>query len=274
MTERDNTSPHIQAFLIADLRGYTRYTQEQGDEAAAQVASRLEATARELEHEFGGRVVEARGDEVLVVFSSSRQALRAAVELQTRLASDPMNPLPAGIGVDAGESVPLGEGFRGAALNVAARLCSIAAPGEILTTEVVAHLAGKLEGIVYVDQGAQQLKGLEGQVRAVAVHREGGELMPATKLPVQRNPALPARIPFEELSEDLTHTVSEQIRFAVLSKLAQSEQHVARRHPVPGLPVPPRSSASREEVAIAVAALAAGCIIVIAIIIGIVVIIH
>jgi class 3 adenylate cyclase len=39
-----------------------------------------------------------------------------------------MVPLGVGIGLDAGEAVPVGDGYRGAALNFAARLCAIADP--------------------------------------------------------------------------------------------------------------------------------------------------
>ena len=75
--------------------------------------------------ERGGEVIELRGDEALAVFGSARQALRAAVELQDRYAerreADPGLPLEVGIGVDAGEAVPLEQGYRGAALNLAAQ---------------------------------------------------------------------------------------------------------------------------------------------------------
>src|SRR5579859_866751 len=40
-------APIIQVFLIADVRGYTRFTQEQGDEAAARLASRFATLVRE-----------------------------------------------------------------------------------------------------------------------------------------------------------------------------------------------------------------------------------
>jgi class 3 adenylate cyclase len=34
-------SSEIRAFLIADVRGYTRFTEEHGDEAGAQLAARF-----------------------------------------------------------------------------------------------------------------------------------------------------------------------------------------------------------------------------------------
>ena len=74
----------VRTFLIADVRGYTRFTQEHGDEEAGKLAARFAALVREAVTATGGEVLELRGDEALCVFSSARQALRAAVELQIR----------------------------------------------------------------------------------------------------------------------------------------------------------------------------------------------
>ena len=64
-----------------------------------------------------------------------------------------------GIGIAAGEAVPVEEGFRGAALNLAARLCSTAAAGEVLVSAWLAELAGTIEGTTFSDRGEVQLKG-------------------------------------------------------------------------------------------------------------------
>jgi class 3 adenylate cyclase len=64
----------IKTFLIADVRGYTRFTQERGDEAAARLATRFAELAREAIEAAGGTLVELRGDEALAVFDSARQA--------------------------------------------------------------------------------------------------------------------------------------------------------------------------------------------------------
>src|SRR5215211_5192353 len=124
--------PEIGTFLIADVRGYTRYTQEHGDEAAARPAASFADIIESAVADSDGRLVELRGDEALVVFSSPRDAIRTAVGLQHRFvermrSADPL-PLRVGIGLDAGEAVPVAGGYRGGALNLAARLCSLARP--------------------------------------------------------------------------------------------------------------------------------------------------
>ena len=70
-----------------------------------------------------------------------------------------------GIGIDAGEAVPVEGGYRGGALNLAARLCSLAVPGDVLISEGVVLLARHVEDVEYVDQGRVSLKGLREPVR-------------------------------------------------------------------------------------------------------------
>jgi YVTN family beta-propeller protein len=159
----------VRTFLIADVRGYTLFTQERGDEAATKLAARFADVAREVVKEHGGSVIELRGDEALAVFNSARQAILAASQAQDRFLeetiADPSFPLPVGIGLDAGEAVPLEAGYRGGALNLAARLCGRAGPGEVLASQGVVHLARKVEGVRYVDGGNLHLKGLAEPVR-------------------------------------------------------------------------------------------------------------
>ncbi len=171
-----SSEAELRTFLIADIRGYTTYTREHGDAAAAALARRFAELVAEVVTAREGFLLEVRGDEALVVFVSARRALRAAVDLQARFA-DAQLPRGVGIGLDAGEAIPVGDGYRGTALNLAARLCAQAGAGETLASEAVIHLAAKMDGIAYVDARSIKLKGYEDAVRAVVVvpaDRAGG----------------------------------------------------------------------------------------------------
>ena len=172
--------PELLTFLIADVRGYTRFTHDHGDEEGAKVAARFAELARAAITELGGRLIELRGDEALAFFGSARQAIRAAVGLQSRFrdpsGGEPAFPLGIGIGLDAGEAVPVEGGFRGGPLNLAARLCSLAAPGQILASETVTSLARRVDGVRFVPRRPVRLKGLERPVRPI-------EVVPETPLP-------------------------------------------------------------------------------------------
>jgi DNA-binding NarL/FixJ family response regulator/class 3 adenylate cyclase len=163
----------VRVFLIADIRGYTLFTQEHGDQAAARLAETFARVVREGVEGHGGALVELRGDEALVAFDSPRSAVLAAVELQSRFVDRALAegdlPLYVGIGLDAGEAVAVEDGFRGGALNLAARLCSLAAPGEVLASREVIHLARAVDGVTYVERGEARLKGLAEPVHVVKV---------------------------------------------------------------------------------------------------------
>jgi class 3 adenylate cyclase len=158
----------LRTFLIADIRGYTVYTREHGDEAAAALAARFAELVAEVVSTRGGFLLELRGDEALVVFVSARNALRAALELQARFAQEQL-PRGVGIGLDAGEAIPVGNGYCGTALNLAARLCAKAGTGETLASEAVIHLAAKMDGIAYVDARDLRLKGYADRIRVLGV---------------------------------------------------------------------------------------------------------
>jgi class 3 adenylate cyclase len=183
-------SSTLLTFLIADVRGYTRFTNERGDEAAARLAARFAALARAAVTARGGEVIELRGDEALAVFGSARNAIRAALDLQARFAeateTDPTLPLPVGIGLDAGEPVPMEGGYRGGALNLAARLCSQAGAGEVLASAGVIHLARRTEGVVYIERGEVALKGLADPIRVVQIVTEASAALALT-LPPEAN---------------------------------------------------------------------------------------
>jgi peptide/nickel transport system substrate-binding protein len=169
----------IRTFLIADVRGYTLFTQERGDEPAAKLAAKFADIVREVVESRGGTLLELRGDEALCVFGSAREAIRTAVDLQERFVEEttdsPELPLTVGIGLDAGEAVPVEGGYRGGALNLAARLCGQARAGEILASREATHLARRLDGIRYQDRGSLTFKGLSDPVTVVRVVPESGD---------------------------------------------------------------------------------------------------
>lgn len=239
------TPSELRTFLVADIRGYTKFTEEHGDEAAAQLASTFAGIVRVVVEARGGRLLELRGDEALAVFGSARGALRAALDLQeqcsARGADHPSLPLPIGIGLDAGEAVPVEGGYRGAALNLAARLCSQARPGEVLAAEGLVHLAGKTDGIALRDRGRIALKGVANPVRVYRVVPEGdeerplqGELVPAGKgIPPAVRPEPDHPTDWNPLEAQIERTVAQSLRGLdemihadVGEKLARAAQHI------------------------------------------------
>jgi len=168
-----STHGPVRTFLIADIRGYTRYTEEYGDAAAARLAAKFADLVRDGVEMRGGSLVEIHGDEALAMFESARQAIRAAMDLQAMFSNetdaDADLPLHVGIGIDSGEAIPVDDGYRGAALNVAARLSALAHGDEVLTSAGTARLAGRLPGLRYVDRGEANLKGIDGPTHVMRI---------------------------------------------------------------------------------------------------------
>lgn len=156
----------ILVFLIADIRGYSRFTQEFGDDAAARLTTRFAEIARDVVEQWGGQLVEMRGDEALAAFASARQALHAAHMLQDHCQQESMQrpdlPLAIGVGLDLGEVARVDGGYRGAALNRAARLCSLAGAGQVLVSTGVAYVAPHVDGVQFIPHSQAQLKGFDG----------------------------------------------------------------------------------------------------------------
>ena len=115
-------------FLFADLRGYTAFVEGHGSTAAADLLDAYRVMVREQVARHAGAEIRTEGDSFYVVFTSARHAVAcglavvAAAEAETR--DHPERPIRVGIGINAGETVERDEGFVGAAVNIAARICA------------------------------------------------------------------------------------------------------------------------------------------------------
>ena len=165
--------PAALTYLFADIRGYTDFTAAHGADAAALLASRFIRLATDAVAAEHGRVGGTWGDEVLAEFASARDAVRAALGLQAECiratVANGDGPMLVGVGLDVGEASSGEEEGRALALNTAARLCSRAGPGEVLTTRELVHLTGSMPGVVFDDRGRATLKGIPGRTPLVRV---------------------------------------------------------------------------------------------------------
>jgi predicted ATPase/class 3 adenylate cyclase/Tfp pilus assembly protein PilF len=204
-------------FLIADVRNYTSFTQEQGDQAAARLTMRFAALASASVRQHQGGLLSQRGDEIVAVFASPRRALRAALALIAICAEetsrDPSLPLRLGIGVATGKVVRVGEDYRGGALNLASRLCSLAREGEALASQPVVRQARQMPGVTFVERGAAQLKGMQDGVAIYSVLPAG---QPA---PVEAQPVTPRPKPHPWLPAPLTPLIGREADVALAQKL-------------------------------------------------------
>jgi adenylate cyclase len=126
------------AIAFADLAGYTRLTEEAGEEEAVDIIERfVEAVQDTLPDD--ARVIKTIGDEVMIVGSDAAGLVDWAVGFQ-RLVAD-RRPLPR-IGMHYGPTLYRDGDYYGREVNLAARVAARAAGGEVLVTRPVVELAG------------------------------------------------------------------------------------------------------------------------------------
>jgi adenylate cyclase len=141
------------AIAFADLAGYTRMTEELGDEEAVLAVERfIEEVERSLP--AGARVVKEIGDEVMVVGSDVVALTAWAVAFQAgRVGRRPQSR----IGLHVGEVLYRDGEYYGREVNLASRVAARAAGGEVLVTRAVDEAAGR--GLARERIGEVRLKG-------------------------------------------------------------------------------------------------------------------
>jgi adenylate cyclase len=156
------------AVCFLDISGYTRLTEERGDEAAADLAARLATLVRRSSWEHGGQPVKWLGDGVMFYFPDPSRSVVAALEIVEGVTSAGLPP--ARVGIHAGPVVFQEGDYFGRTVNIAARIVEHAGPGDVLVTQEVVELS---EGspVTFTDVGAVELKGVSGAIRLHAAHR-------------------------------------------------------------------------------------------------------
>ena len=155
------------AIAFVDLTGFTRMTEERGDEVAAEVAMRLGEVTIETIAGRGGRIVKLLGDGVLVRFDDATAGAEGALDLLVAL---PGAGLPtAHAGLAAGPLIVRDGDVFGRTVNLAARIADATPDGRLYAPEsVAAHLDP--DRFAVTSAGRWDLQGI-GSVAVVDVAR-------------------------------------------------------------------------------------------------------
>jgi predicted ATPase/class 3 adenylate cyclase len=157
--------------LITDLVGSTKLQSRVGPIAAEGLREEHFRLLRDAVGETGGREVKNMGDGLMVAFESAAAAISCAVLIQQRFERrnrSAVEPLLIKAGLSSGDaSVAEGDVF-GMPVVEAARLCEKCSAGQILATEIVAHL-GAGRGHAFTALGALEIKGLVEPLQVVEV---------------------------------------------------------------------------------------------------------
>ncbi|MDA9424674.1 MULTISPECIES: adenylate/guanylate cyclase domain-containing protein [Bradyrhizobium] len=164
----------LSAILAADVAGYSRLMHHDEEATHAKLTALLTDAVTPAIAEHGGRIVKNTGDGLLAEFPSAVEAVRAAVQFQTRVKEltieDPeARRIAFRVGINIGDVIVEPNDIFGDGVNVAARLEGIARPGGIcMSSAAYDQVRGKV-GVEFADLGEQNLKNIARPVRAYAL---------------------------------------------------------------------------------------------------------
>ena len=182
---KPSAASSLVTILFTDMEGSTTLTQRLGDAKAQEVLRTHNRIVRDALKAHSGSEIKHTGDGIMASFASASRALECAIAIQRTLAQHNVTaeePIRVRIGLNAGEPVAEEKDLFGTAVQLAARICAHAEPGEILAPIVVRELAAG-KGFLFSDRGDVVLRGFEDPVRLVV------DLAPAPRLPAARQGA-------------------------------------------------------------------------------------
>jgi adenylate cyclase len=195
----------------------------------------------------GGRLVKSLGDGLMLEFERVPPAVHCAFAMQQAIESHHLGlPLERRmclrLGVHRAEVVVDEHDIYGAGVNLAARLATLAGPGEtVVSSEVREQLADGLDADVE-DLGLRYLKHIEQPIRAFRAHRAGAAARPAAFLPTDtdfrssvavvplrpRQPGAETDVLGEIFADEVIDALSRASELRVTSRLSSARvQHVA-----------------------------------------------
>jgi len=172
--------------LFSDIRGFTAFSEQVEPEAVVQMLNTYLGAQADVVDAHGGDIDKFVGDELMANFRGEGmevQALRCslamveAVRAVNEALPEGSSPLEVGIGLNVGEVIFGAMGARnrmdftviGDAVNLGARLCSVARPGEVIISAAVREACGDLDGVEFIARDPLSVKGKREPVEAFEV---------------------------------------------------------------------------------------------------------
>ena len=150
-----NHSKHrLVAVLFADIKGYSALMEEREAYAFTVLERYQDVTARFVQ-EYHGELIKSYGDGSLIIFNSTISAVQCAQDMQLAFRLDPVVPLR--IGIHVGEVIGKDDDIYGNAVNIAARIEGLCAPGGVLISGDAYEKVKQREDFAFANIGVAQL---------------------------------------------------------------------------------------------------------------------
>jgi len=156
------------AICFLDITGYTRFTQELGDAASAELAATLARLVQRSSVQHGGKPIKWLGDGVMFYFDHPGAGVRSALEMADSLPAAGLPPVH--VGLSCGPVLFQEGDYFGQTVNLSARIADYARAGEVLVTQEVVDAS--TSGVVAFNEiGPVELKGIAGAVALQSARR-------------------------------------------------------------------------------------------------------
>lgn len=152
------------AVLFTDLVGFTEFNDAAGDVAAVEVLDAQTAMASGAISDCAdARIVKELGDGLMIWSGSADEAVTAAVDFmrlvsQARCRGD--FPLAVRVGLHHGDAVQRGDDLVGQTVNIAARVCDLAGPNEVLVSDTTIDACSSVPDVRLEPVGPVAMKGV------------------------------------------------------------------------------------------------------------------
>ena len=160
------------AIMFTDMVGFTMAARR-NEAAALELLREQEVVVRQVVEVHGGREIKSTGDGALIEFPSVLRAGECAIALQHRLhdrnATQVERPIHLRIGIHVGDVESRGGDIFGSAVNIAARILSVAEPDGIALSEQTAHSLENRISLPIQSIGSRGLKGIDRPVNVFRV---------------------------------------------------------------------------------------------------------
>jgi len=202
----------LAAILCADVAGYSRLMGADEEGTFAVLKSDRRELIDPLISQHRGRIFKTTGDGILIEFASVVDAVRCAVVMQQGMEDRNANRPEAEcirfrIGINLGDVIHDEGDIFGDGVNVAARLQTLAEPGEICVSASVREQVGQKLPIGFADMGQHGVKNITRPVRAYRVEKRGepradpADHLSMVPLALPDRPSI-AVLPFANMSGD------------------------------------------------------------------------
>ncbi len=148
------------AIAFCDLAGYTRFTEEEGEEEAVSIVERFVDGVNDTLPD-DARVIKTIGDEVMIVGQDVQAITDWAVGFQTLFTE---RPEPR-IGIHYGATLYRDGDYFGREVNLASRVVARARGGEVLVSDAVVERVAQSRHLVFDEVGQVKLKGFSERVQ-------------------------------------------------------------------------------------------------------------